>query len=131
MSLNAGDSLHPEATDRETRVAAEALEFGDAVALDNNNELVLADGTDDPVVYGVVGNDHTKDSYSDGDKVEVIYHGPVVANVEPGTGAGVELGSGGTDGRLVVGGSAKGIMTKYAEGEGPESIPAGFAHVDV
>jgi len=25
----------------------------------------------------------------------------------------------------------KGIMTKHAEGEGPEEIPSGAAHVDV
>jgi len=131
MALNAGDSLHPEATDRETRTAAESMDYGDAVALDANGELVTADGTDDPTVYGVVGNDHTKDSVAAGDKVEVIFQGPVVANVAAGVGAGVEVGSGATEGQLVAGSSAKGIMTKHAEGEGPESIPSGFAHIDV
>jgi len=131
MALNAGDSLHPEATDRETRTAAESLDYGDAVALDGNGELVAADGTNDPTVYGVIGNDHTKDSVSAGDKVEVVYQGPVVANVASGVGAGVEVGSGSTEGQLAAGSSVKGIVTKHAEGSGPESIPSGFAHVDV
>jgi hypothetical protein len=131
MSLNPGQSLHPDATHSETRVAAEALSEGDAVALDTNGELVTADGTNDPVVYGVVGDTHTQDGYSTGDYVEVVYDGPVVANVGSGVGAGVEVGSGATEGELAAGSSAKGIVTKYAEGAGPESIPSGYAHVDV
>jgi hypothetical protein len=131
MSLNPGQSLHPASTCEETRVAAESLSEGDAVALDSNGELVKADGTNDPTVYGVVGDDHQTDGYSAGDEATVIYQGPVVANVASGVGAGVEVGSGSTDGQLAAGGSAKGVMTKYEEGGGPESIPDGFAHVDV
>jgi len=131
MSLNPGQSLHPGSTCEETRDAAEAMMEGDAVALDSNGELVTADGTGDPVVYGVVGDDHAQGGYEAGDKAPVVYAGPVVANVASGVGAGVEVGSGGTEGQLAAGGSAKGVMTKYAEGEGPESIPAGYAHVDV
>jgi len=131
MSLNPGQSLHPASTCEETRVAAEALSEGDAVALDANGELVAADGTNNPTVYGVVGDDHTQAGYAAGEKTPVIYAGPVVASVASGVGAGVEVGSGATDGQLSAGGSAKGIMTKYGEGAGPESIPAGFAHVDV
>jgi len=131
MGLNPGQSLHPDSTGEETRTAAESLSEGDAVALDSNNELVKADGTDDPVVYGVVADDHTQDGYSAGDKAGVVFQGPVVANVASGVGAGVEVGSGATDGQLAAGGSAKGIMTKHAEGEGPGDVPAGFAHVDV
>jgi hypothetical protein len=131
MGLNPGQSLHPDSTGEETRTAAESLSEGDAVALDSNNELVKADGTDDPVVYGVVADDHTQDGYAAGDKVGVVFQGPVVANVASGVGAGVAVGSGATDGQLAAGDSAKGLMTKYAEGEGPGDVPAGFAHVDV
>jgi len=130
MSLNPGQSLHNDARE-ETRIAAESLAEGDAVALDTNGELVKADGTNDPTVYGVVGDDHTQSGYSAGDNVPVVYAGSVVANVAGGVGAGVEVGSGSTDGQLAAGGSAKGIMTKFAEGAGPEDIPSGFAHVDV
>jgi hypothetical protein len=130
MSLNPGQSLHAAACE-ETRTAAESLAEGDAVALDSNGELVKADGTNDPTVYGVVGDDHTQSGYSAGDPTPVIYKGPVVANVASGVGAGVEVGSGSTDGQLAAGSSAKGLMTKYAEGAGPEDIPSGFAHVDV
>jgi len=131
MSLNPGDSIQPASTCRETRTAAEAIDYGDAVALDANGEVVTADGTDNPTVYGVAGNDHTQDRYAAGDEMEVIYAGPVVANVASGVAPGVEVGSGGTEGQLAAGSSAKGVMTKYAEGDGPESIPSGFAHVDV
>jgi len=131
MSLKPGQSLHPGSACEETRLAGEAVSEGDAVALDSNGELVTADGTDDPNVYGVVGDDHAQAGYEAGDHVPVIYSGPVVANVASGVGAGVEVGSGGTEGQLAAGASVKGMMTKYAEGEGPESIPAGYAHVDV
>jgi hypothetical protein len=134
MSLNPGQSLHPDGTHEETRTAAEALSEGDAVALDSNGELVAADGTNDPTVYGIVGDDHTQDGYAAGEQATVIYDGPVVANVAAGVGAGVEVGSGATEGQLAAGGSAKGIVTKYGEGAGPNdgrTAPAGFAHVDV
>jgi len=134
MSLNPGQSLHPDATDEETRVAAEAFAEGDAVALDSNGELVAADDTDNATVYGIAGDDHTQDGYEAGDYVGVIYGGPVVANVAAGLGAGVELGAGATDGQLATGSSAKGVVTKYAEGGGPRdgrTAPDGFAHVDV
>jgi hypothetical protein len=130
MALNPGQSLHADAFE-ETRTAAESLSEGDAVALDSNGEVVRADGTDNPTVYGVAGDDHTQTGYSAGDEVTVIYRGSVVANVASGVGAGVEVGSGATDGQLAAGGSAKGLMTKHAEGAGPEEIPSGFAHVDV
>jgi hypothetical protein len=131
MSLNPGQSLHPDATDEETREVGAALEEGDAVALDGNGLLVPADGTNNPTVYGVVGDDHISDGYVAGDEATVITQGPVVANIESNTGAGVEVGSGGTTGVLAAGGSAKGLMTKFAEGGGPEDIPPGTAHVDV
>ena len=131
MSLNPGQSLHPDSTSEETRTAAEAVSEGDAVALDANGELVLADGTNDPVVYGVVGDDHTQDGYDAGEAASVVYGGPVVANVAAGVGSGVEVGSGATEGQLEAGGSAKGLVTKYAEGAGPGNLPAGYAHVDV
>jgi hypothetical protein len=131
MSLNPGQSLHPASTCEETRVAAESLSEGDAVALDSAGELVAADGTNNPTVYGVVGDDHTQTGYAAGDRVPVVYAGPVVANVASGVGAGVAVGSGATDGQLAAGDSTKGLMTKYAEGGGPEDIPSGFAHVDV
>lgn len=131
MSLNPGQSLHPGSTCEETRVAAEALSEGDAVALDSNGEVVRADDTNDPVVYGVAGDDHAEAGYDAGDRVPVVYSGPVVANVASGVAPGVELGAGATEGQLAAGSSAKGLMTKYGEGSGPESIPAGYAHVDV
>lgn len=134
MSLNPGQSLHPDGTHEETRTVAEALSEGDAVALDSNGELVAADGTNNPTVYGVVGDDHITDGYEAGDKATVITDGPVVASVASGVGAGVAVGSGATDGQLATGDSTKGLMTKYAEGEGPNdgrTAPDGFAHVDV
>jgi len=134
MSLNPGQSLHPDSTGEETRVAAESLSEGDGVALDSNGELVKADGTNNPTVYGVVADDHTQDGYAAGDNVGVVFQGPVIANVASGVGAGVEVDSGPTEGQLAAGDSAKGIVTKYAEGAGPNdgrTAPAGFAHVDV
>jgi hypothetical protein len=131
MSLNPGQSLHPDATDEETREVAEPLDEGDAVALDGNGLLVAADGTDNPTVYGVIGDDHVSDGYVAGDEATVITQGPVVANVASNIGAGVEVGAGSTDGVLVAGSTAKGIVTKFAEGAGPEGIPPGTAHVDV
>jgi hypothetical protein len=132
MSLELGQSHKGDAQMTETRVAAEALSSGDAVALDANDELVTADGTNDPTVYGIVG--HYPDGVAAGDRVLVTYQGPVIANVAGGTAGGTEVGSSATEGELAAGGSAKGIMTKYAEGAAPgdiPSIPAGSAYVDV
>jgi hypothetical protein len=132
MSLEPGQSHKGDAHHTETRTAAEALSSGDAVALDGNGELVLADGTNDPTVYGVVG--YYPDGVEAGDEVLVTSDGPVVASVASGTGAGVEVGSSATEGELAAGGSAKGIVTMYAEGAAPTGIPdvdAGYAHVDV
>jgi len=132
MSLKGGQSHKGDAQHTETRTAAESMSSGDAVALDGNDELVTADGTNDPTVYGVVG--HYPDGISAGDPVKVTYSGPVVANVAAGTAGGVEVGSSATEGELAAGSSAKGIMTMYAEGTAPSGIPdvpSGFAHVDV
>jgi len=129
MSLNAGQSLHPNSTNRESRVAAEAIGEGDAVALDSNGELVAADGTDNPTVYGIAGYKHTGDGYDTGEYVEVIFQGFVVGNVAGGTGAGIEVGASATDGELAEGSTAKGILTAYAEGTGPETVPTGTAHL--
>jgi len=133
MSLEPGQSHKGDATHTETRTAAESLSAGDAVALDTNGELVTADGTNDPVVYGIAGYNNG-DGYSAGDLVKVVFSGPVVANVAGGVGPGVEVGSSGTEGQLAAGTSVKGIMTMYAEGSAPSGIPdvpAGTAHVDV
>jgi len=132
MSLNPGQSHKSDAHHTETRVAAEALSSGDAVALDGNGELVTADGTNDPTVYGVVG--YYPDGVEAGDEVLVTYSGPVVANVATGVGAGVEVGSSATEGELAAGSSVKGIVTMYAEGSAPSGIPDvddGFAHIDI
>ena len=133
MSLRPGQSHKGDAQDTETRTAGEALSGGDAVALDANDELVTADGTDDPVVYGIAGY-NGGDGYEAGDEVLVTYSGPVVANVADGVGGGVELGSSATEGQLAAGTSAKGIMTMYSEGAAPGGIPdvpGGYAHVHV
>jgi hypothetical protein len=61
----------------------------------------------------------------------VVYSGPVVANVGAAVDAGIELTGSTTAGELVAGSGAKTIVSKYPEGEGPESIPDGYAHVDV
>ena len=132
MSLEPGQSHKSDAHHTETRTAAESMSSGDAVALDGNGELVTADGTNDPTVYGVVG--HYPDGVSAGDEVLVTYSGPVVANVAAGVGPGVEVGSSATEGELAAGSSSKGIMTMYGEGNAPSGIPdvdAGYAHVDV
>lgn len=132
MSLEPGQSHKGDAQDTETRTAAESLSSGDAAALDANGELVKADDTNDPTVYGVVG--YYPDGIDAGDQVKITYSGPVVANVAAGVGPSVELGSSATEGQLASGTSSKGIMTMYAEGAGPGGIPdvpAGYAHVDV
>jgi len=129
MSLNLGQSLHPSQTDEETRLAAEAVSEGDAVTLNSSDEIVTA--TDGDVIYGVAGDDHEQDGYEAGDHLTVITQGPVVANVATGVGSTVELGSSTTAGELAAGSSVKGLMTKFSEGEGPEEIPSGAAHVDV
>jgi hypothetical protein len=132
MSLEPGQSHKGDAQHTETRVAAESLDSGDAVALDGNDELVTADDTDDPTVYGVVG--YYPDGISQGDRVRVTFSGPVVANVANGVGGGVELGASATEGQLASGTSSKGIMTMYAEGAAPgeiPNIPDGYAHVDI
>jgi hypothetical protein len=131
MSLNPGQSLHPDATDEETREVAEPLDEGAAVALDGNGLVVAADGTDNPTIYGVIGDDHVTEGYEAGDEATVITQGPVVARVESNTGAGVAVAAGATDGVLAAGDSVKGLITKFAEGAGPEGIPPGTAHVDV
>jgi hypothetical protein len=129
MSLNLGQSLHPSQTDEETRLAAEAISEGDAVTLNSSGEVLAAGDTD--VVYGVAGDDHEQDGYEAGDHLTVITQGPAVANVATGVGPAVEVGGSTTAGELAAGSSVKGIMTKHAEGEGPEEIPSGAAHVDV
>jgi hypothetical protein len=129
MALNPGQSRHPDQTDEETRVAAEAVDEGDAVALNASDEVVAA--TDGSVVYGVAADDHLSDGYTDGDTLGVVTQGPVVANVASGTDGGVELAGSTTAGELAAGDSSKGIVSKFSEGAGPEEIPDGFAHVDV
>lgn len=133
MSLNPGQSLHPASTSEETRTAAEALDEGDAVALDDNGELIAADDTN-ATVYGVVGDDHTQEGYGAGDDVGVVFSGPVVANVATGVGAGETVAASTTAGELAAGSGSKTVVTKFAEGEGPNdgrTAPDGFAHVDV
>lgn len=132
MSLEPGQSHKGDAQHTETRTAAESLSSGDAVALDSNGELVTADDTNDPVVYGIVG--YYPDGISAGDDVLVTYSGPAVANVATGVAPGTELGASATEGELAGGTSAKGIMTMYGEGVAPggiPDIPSGYAHVDV
>jgi hypothetical protein len=132
MSLEPGQSHKGDAHHTETRTAAEALSSGDAVALDGNGELVTADDTNDPTVYGVVG--YYPDGVKSGDEVLVTHSGPVVANVATGTGPGVEVTSSGTEGELAAGSSAKGIVTMYGEAEAPGGIPEipdGYAHVNI
>jgi len=132
MTTEPGQSHKSDSRHTETRAAAEALSSGDAVALDGNGELVTADDTDNPTVYGVVG--YYPDGIKAGDRVIVTYSGPVVANVAAGVGPGVEVGASATEGELNAGSSAKGIMTMYGEGEAPDGIPDipnEFAHVDV
>lgn len=132
MSLEPGQSHKGDAQHTETRTAAESMESGDAVALDANDELVTADGTNDTTVYGIVG--YYPDGIEAGDDVLVTYSGPVVANVAAGVGGGVVLGASATEGELAAGSSAKGIMTMYGEGAAPSGIPdipGGYAHVNL
>jgi hypothetical protein len=129
MSLNPGQSLHPDQTGEETRVAAEAVSEGDAVTLNSSGEVLAATDTD--VVYGIAADDHITDGFSAGDEIGVVTQGPVVANVSNGIGPAVELAGTATAGELAAGDSSKGIISKFAEGEGPAAIPDGFAHVDL
>jgi hypothetical protein len=128
MSLNPGQSLHASACS-ETRTAAEPIDEGDAVALNASGEVVPATDTD--VVYGVAGDDHVSDGYAAGDDMAVVFSGPVVANVAAGVAPGVELTGSTTAGQLAAGSGAKTVVSKFAEGGGPEQIPDGFAHVDI
>jgi hypothetical protein len=130
MTLNPGQTLYPDSVDAETRVAAEAIDEGDAVTLNSSGEVLAAGDTD--VVVGIAGDDHISDGYQSGDALTVIKAGAsVVANVATGTGPAAALGGSTTAGELAAGSSEKGIITSNAEGEGPESIPDGFAFVDL
>lgn len=134
MSLEPGQSVKDEARMTETRVAAEALSPGDAVALDSNDELIPANSGSSEVVYGVAGYGKDGSDYADGDLVKVTTLGPVVANVAADISGGVELGPSTTDGQLDAGTSVKGIMSMYAEGSsklGEEipSVPTDYAHI--
>jgi|APHM01.1.fsa_nt_gi hypothetical protein len=130
MALNPGQTRHPDQTDIETREAAEAVSEGDAVTLNSSGEVLAAGDTD--TIYGVAGDDHISDGYEAGDEVSVVTQGPVVANVATGVGPSVELAGSATAGELAAGDSAKALVTKTAEGANlKESIPDGFAHVDV
>jgi hypothetical protein len=129
MALNPGQSLHPDATDEETREAAEVVEEGDAVTLNSSGLVIKATDTD--TVYGVAGDDHQKTGYESGDYLTVIHSGPVVANVAAGVAPATELAGTATAGQLGAGDSSKGIVSKFAEGGGPEAIPDGYAHVDI
>jgi len=132
MSLEPGQSHKGDAHHTETRTAAEALSSGDAVAENADDEMVTADDTNDPTVYGVVG--YYPDGVEAGDKVLITHSGPVVANVADGIEGGVEVTSSATEGELAAGGSAKGIVTMYGEGNAPGGIPEipdGYAHVNI
>jgi len=133
MSLEPGQSHKDEARLTETRVAAEAISEGDAVALDSNDELVPANSGQSEVVYGVAGYNRGED-YAGGDLVKVTTLGPVVANVAADIAGGVELAASATDGELAAGSGPKGIMSMYSEGSsklGEEipAVPTDYAHV--
>jgi hypothetical protein len=55
----------------------------------------------------------------------------VVANVATGVGPATALGGSNTAGELAAGSSEVGIVTSRSEGAGEESIPDGFAFVDL
>jgi len=132
MTLAPGQSHEGTERRTEARTAAETVSAGDAVALNTNGEVVTADGTDDPDVYGIVG-DLDSDAAA-GDVVQVTYRGAVVANVATGTAAGATLGAGATEGQLASGSNYKGITAQYSEGATPSDAPAvpdGFAHVEL
>jgi len=136
MSLEPGQSHKGDATHTETRVAAETISPGDAVALDSNDELIAANSGSSDVAYGVAGYGKDGSDYASGDLVKVTFSGPVVANVAGGVAGGVEVSESTTDGQLAAGSGAKGILTMYAEGSsklGEEipSVPSGYAHVDL
>lgn len=133
MTLAPGQSFEgPDGRQTEVRTAAEAVSPGDAVALNSNGEVVTADGTDDPDVYGVV-NDLDADAAA-GEVVGVTYRGSVVASVTAGTAAGAVLGASATEGQLAAGSNYKGITAQYSEGANPSDapeVPSGFAHVEL
>jgi hypothetical protein len=130
MSLNPGQTLHPNSVDEETRVAAEAIDEGDAVTLNASGEALAAGDSD--VIVGIAGDDHITDGYEQDDTLTIIKAGMnVVANVATGVGPATALGGSTTAGELAAGSSEKGIITSNTEGEGPESIPDGFAFVDL
>lgn len=100
----------------ETYVAAETVSPGDAVALDSNDEVVPANSGNSEAVLGVAGFNKDGSDHADGDLVQVVVSGPVVANVASGAAGGVEVAASATDGELAAGSGAKGIMTMFAEG---------------
>jgi hypothetical protein len=128
MALNPGQALSVESVDSETRVAAEAIDEGDAVTFNASGEALAAGDTD--VIYGIAGGDHISDGYEAGDTLQVITAGAnVVANVASGVTPVTALGGSTTAGELAAGSSERGIIASRAEGEGPESIPDGFGFV--
>lgn len=129
MSLNPGQSLHPEQTGEQTRLAAEPIAEGDAVTTNASDEILPAGDTD--VVLGIAGDDHISDGYAAGDHLSVVTQGPVVANVAAGVASSVEVAGSTTAGELAAGDSSQGIVTQFSEGAGPEDIPDGFAVVNV
>lgn len=133
MSLEPGQSPKGDAQMTETRVAAETISPGDAVALDANDELVTADGTTDTVVYGIAGYNKDGSDYAATDLVKVTVAGPVVANMADGVAGGVEVSTSSTEGQMSAGTSVKGIITMYAEGTSGSnnvpSIPDGYGYV--
>jgi len=125
MSLEAGQSPKGDAQMTETRIAAETISPGDAVALDSNDELIPANSGSSEVVYGVAGYGKDGSDYAAGDLVKITTAGPVVANVASGVAGGVEVGPSTTDGQLAAGTSVRGLITMYAEGaSGSNNVPS-------
>lgn len=133
MSLEPGQSPKGDAQHTETRIAAETISPGEAVALDTNDELVLADTNNEATVYGVADYNTDGSDHSSGDLVRITVSGPVVAKLAADVAAGQEVTSSATPGELGTGTSAKGILTMYTEGEAGSndvpSIDAGYGYV--
>ena len=101
---------------------------GDAVARDGNGKVTTADGTDNPLVIGVLA-DTNPESHEDGDSVSVQTAGTIVTNVTGGVADGDELGASATEGALT-GGSGAGVAFSDAGGAYRGSpCPDGYAAV--
>ena len=107
---------------------------GEALAVvgEDKTSSALDDGTTVQALAGVVShNSDLEADRSDGDSVSMLTDGIVVAKVAAGVTGGTLVGPSATEGELASGGSAALTMSDEGGSYKGESIPAGFAAVEL